>query len=149
MAGGTVRRKTDHGGTCLGRHRGHSTQAAESWDEAAECQALENRVAACVRDLLPGDVSLQTIAAALGDNAHTLQRKLATRGLTFRRLLDDCRRREALAALREPGISVAVLSRRLGYSHPAHLTRAFRRWTGETPSSYAARLAASKNPHLG
>ncbi|ERB51061.1 hypothetical protein N806_07625 [Rhodococcus sp. P27] len=41
----------------------------------------------------------------------------------------------AIAGLRR-GESVEVLSARLGFSEPSAFRRAFKRWTGDTPSSY-------------
>ena len=35
--------------------------------------------------------------------------------------------------LRNPGLSVAEIGYRLGYAEPAAFTRAFTRWTGQSP----------------
>ena len=41
--------------------------------------------------------------------------------------------------LRDPERSLGEIAFALGYSDQAHLTRAFRRWTGECPSEYRQR----------
>jgi len=38
-----------------------------------------------------------------------------------------------------PDLALVEISRLLGYSDPSHLTRSFRRWTGEAPSAYRRR----------
>lgn len=91
-----------------------------------------------IHQLLPSEPSILAVAAALSMNVRTLQRKLAGSGVSYRQLLDECRRRQAEAYLRRKDLSVAEVSRRLGYSDPAHFVRAFRRWTGHVPSTSRA-----------
>jgi AraC-like DNA-binding protein len=98
--------------------------------------ALEQQVVAAITRLLPTDPSLVAVAAALGISVRTLQRRLSARGLSYRCLLDDVRRQRAEVGLRHGEERIADISRRLGYSDPAHFVRAFRRWTGQPPSHY-------------
>ena len=76
------------------------------------------------------------IAGRLSMNVRTLQRRLAEEQLVFRSLLGECRRRQAIEALSAGRLSIAAIAARLGYSDPAHFARAFRAWTGRTPSGY-------------
>lgn len=56
--------------------------------------------------------------------------------MTFSALIDAERRRRALLLLRSRELSIQQIGERLGYSDVANFTRAFRRWTGKTPSAY-------------
>jgi AraC-like DNA-binding protein len=83
------------------------------------------------------------VAATLCMSSRTLQRHLTLWGLSFDEILDEYRKRRALAYLREGRYSITDIGFRLGYSDAAHFTRAFRRWTGGTPR--AALAAAQRN----
>lgn len=86
------------------------------------------------------------VADALGMNKRTLQRRLASEGTRFRDLLEGCRRDEAVNCLVDRGMPVHAVSARLGYSQPAHFARAFRRWTGRSPSDYAGNGPPADEP---
>jgi AraC-like DNA-binding protein len=81
-----------------------------------------------------GDVGMDRVARELGCGRQTLYRRLKAEGVTFEQVLDGLRRRLALRFVREPGVSVKELAYRLGYSDPAAFSRAFKRWTGRSPS---------------
>jgi AraC-like DNA-binding protein len=70
-----------------------------------------------------------------------LQRKLAEEGLAFEDLVDEMRRDLALRYLADPKIAVAEVAYLLGYSEPSPFNRAFKRWTGVTPSEARRRAA--------
>jgi len=80
--------------------------------------------------------TLANVAARLSLNVRTLQRCLGDEGLVFRDLLGECRHRHATDALSAGHLSIAAIARQLGYSDSAHFARAFRAWTGHTPSDY-------------
>ena len=61
--------------------------------------------------------------------------------MDFKTLVDDTRRRFALNYLRDPGHTLAEIAYLLGYSEVSAFNRAFRRWTGSTPSDYRRRVA--------
>jgi AraC-like DNA-binding protein len=71
-------------------------------------------------------------------SARTLQRRLGDSGTTYKELLDDTRRALALAYLSAPQHSVNEITYRLGFSSGSCFTRAFRRWTGQSPSDWRA-----------
>ena len=54
----------------------------------------------------------------------------------------------ATATLRMGTHSVSELGSQLGFSHVGAFTRAFKRWTGQTPSSYALDCKVPSH-HLG
>ncbi|WP_052699279.1 AraC family transcriptional regulator [Hyphomicrobium sp. 99] len=81
------------------------------------------------------------VAAKLGTTPRSLQRRLSQHGTSFADLVDELLLRHAKRLLRGSTVPVTDIAIQLGYSDPAHFTRAFRRWTGESPSAY--RHAAS------
>jgi len=88
-----------------------------------------------------GYASLGAVAAKLRMSARSLQRKLAGEGVTFDALVDDLRRDLALRYLADPKIAVAEVAYLLGYSEPSPFHRAFKRWTGLTPTEARRRAA--------
>jgi AraC-like DNA-binding protein len=74
-------------------------------------------------------------------SARTLQRKLGESGTTYKEILDDTRYALALAYLSAPRHSVSDVTYLLGFSAGSCFTRAFRRWTGQSPSDWRARAS--------
>jgi AraC-like DNA-binding protein len=85
--------------------------------------------------LASGDVGIDRIASALGTSRQTLYRRLKAEGITYEQLLDELRRRLAIRYMKE-GLSVKEAAYRLGFSEPAAFSRAFKRWTGRSPSMH-------------
>ena len=85
-----------------------------------------------------GEVGIERVARDLGYSRQTLYRRLKAEGVTYEQLLDGLRRRLALRFMRE-GLSVKDAAYRLGFSDPAAFSRAFKRWTGSSPSDMRTR----------
>ena len=86
--------------------------------------------------------SQEEVAEILNVSARTLQRKLGDSGTTFKEILDETRHALALAYLSAPQHSVGEVTYLLGFSCSSSFTRAFRRWTGLSPSDWRARCAS-------
>jgi AraC-like DNA-binding protein len=76
-------------------------------------------------------------------SARTLQRKLAEANTTYLQLVDDTRKDLALRYIEDPRRSLTDITFSLGFSQPSAFTRAFRRWTGLSPSEYRARTPSA------
>lgn len=76
------------------------------------------------------------IAKRLNMSTRTLARQLQKDGTSFRRLLEEARHRDACQMLESSPLEVSEIAGHLGYVNPANFTRAFRQWTGLTPSAY-------------
>lgn len=74
------------------------------------------------------------IAKKLGISERTLRRRLAEKGLTFQALQDSLRKEHALRLLETSNLSIEVIGRLVGYDDPHNFRRAFKRWTGITPT---------------
>jgi AraC-like DNA-binding protein len=96
--------------------------------------------------LSTGAIGIDSVARALGCSRQTLYRRLKAEGITFAQLLDGLRRRLALRFVREEGLSVKEAAWRLGFSEPAAFSRAFKRWTGQTPRAVNPDRR-SRSPH--
>lgn len=86
-----------------------------------------------------GDGSLSSVAELLRVSARTLQRRLAEEGATFDALRSRLRYESALAQLGR-GVPVSRVATALGYGSRTAFSRAFHRWTGTSPTAYAAGL---------
>jgi AraC-like DNA-binding protein len=85
--------------------------------------------------LLPsGEAGIEAVARAMGVSRQTLYRRLKEEGFTFEQVLDDLRHRLALRYVGRDGMSAKSAAYRLGFSDPAAFSRAFKRWTGRSPS---------------
>jgi AraC-like DNA-binding protein len=88
--------------------------------------------------LKTGQASIDRVAGDMGLSRQTLYRRLKEEGTTFEALLDKLRHRLALRYLRDERMSVKAASYRLGFSDPAAFSRAFKRWTGNSPRAALA-----------
>jgi AraC-like DNA-binding protein len=107
---------------------------------------LLDRVRAQLAPGPDGYADLERVAAGLLMSGRTLKRKLHERGTTFRALLDDARFRHARHLLENPDLDIQQVAAALGYRDPACFTRAFRRWSGQTPSQARAERKAAEQP---
>lgn len=105
------------------------------------------QVRARLLELLPGGTpSLETVAAALACNPRTLQYRLTRQGTSFSEILDEVRATLARRYVQQSQQPFSTLAYALGFSEPSHFNRAFKRWTGETPSRYRALAGAPSLP---
>lgn len=95
------------------------------------------RVKSSIIDLLPsGNVNDEQIAAELSMSTRSLQRKLKKKETTFKQLLTEVRQELADKYIRNNQLSLTEISFMLGFSEVSSFSRAFKRWTGESPSEY-------------
>ena len=97
-----------------------------------------------VRDVLMqrlpyGESSERVVATLLNLSVRALRQKLVDSGKTYKDMLDDTRREWALAYLGKSDGSIDAAAYLLGYSSTAGFFRAFRRWTGLSPTGWRAR----------
>jgi AraC-like DNA-binding protein len=108
------------------------------------CHTDQASIPARVREVLMqrlsyGEPSEREVATLLRLSVRALRGHLVGRGNTYRDILDASRRERALAYLGKPHASVDAATYLLGYSSTAAFSRAFRRWTGLSPSQWRAR----------
>jgi AraC-like DNA-binding protein len=110
-------------------------------------------VANMARSLLRGgEFAPPQVAKILGLHARTLQRRLHDEGTSFEKIKDDARREWAQSLLVQPAVSLTQIALMLGYADASAFSRSCRRWFGEAPRTYRARLTGgrrkSESPRL-
>jgi len=95
-----------------------------------------------IQRLPASEPSQEEVAESLNMSARTLQRKLSDCRTTFKEILDETRHALALEYLSAAQHSVAEITHLLGFSRSSSFTRAFRRWTGLSPSTWRAESAS-------
>ena len=100
---------------------------------------LGGRVRRELAQRLAEGVSIERTAKSLSLSVRTLRRRLEQHGLSFQRLLEEVRQTRASEYLSHSDESVEHIAERLGYADPSNFRRAFRRWTGLTPSRFRAK----------
>lgn len=106
-------------------------------DLAARCKSY------LLHQLTSGAPIESDLATAMGMSRRTLQRRLGGLGLSYQQLLDETRHdlaRRYLACASESITEVAFL---LGFSEQSAFCRAFKRWTGQSPTAYRAERSAA------
>jgi AraC-like DNA-binding protein len=102
--------------------------------ELERTRSVRGRVEAQLLPVLhTGRAEMDTVATALGLSRPTLYRRLKAEGVTFEQVLDDLRRRTAHQYLAGRKVSVNEIAYLVGFSDPAAFSRAFKRWTGQSP----------------
>ncbi|WP_319240145.1 AraC family transcriptional regulator [uncultured Propionivibrio sp.] len=99
-------------------------------DIVSRCKAF------LLRELTSGEPSAAALALALCMSQRSLQRRLAALGLTFQGILDETRHELARRYLDDSSKSVTEITFLLGFSEQSAFTRAFRRWSGMSPTGY-------------
>lgn len=82
-----------------------------------------------------GNAGVGDLAAALGMSVRAVQRVLRDEGTSWTRLVDEARRAALLRLLKE-GHSLDVVAQKLGYHDASSVSRAARRWFGESPKRW-------------
>ncbi|WP_025804538.1 AraC family transcriptional regulator [Pseudomonas chlororaphis] len=95
-------------------------------------QAVERAIS---RDLTQGS-HIEQVASDLNMSGRTLRRRLSEHDLTFEALLEQVRRARTLSLLANPQLSIERITEAVGYSDVRSFRRAFKRWTGLSPSAY-------------
>ena len=91
--------------------------------------------------LLTRQFGIDHVAEVLGIHSRTLHRRLRTCNTSFHELVDECRFGVACQMLESSAMHNAQIADLLGYSDARAFGRAFKRWSGTTPSSWRAHYA--------
>jgi AraC-like DNA-binding protein len=103
------------------------SQLLHAVDEALVCPAFEQ------------------LAQNFHVSAQTLRRRLKEEGTSYPQIKDELRRDLAIEKLVVQGLRVVEVARILGFSEPQSFSRAFKSWTGESPSDYQRRHSCGQS----
>jgi AraC-like DNA-binding protein len=76
------------------------------------------------------------VARIFSMHPRTLNRRLKALGTSFRQLVGDLRYDIAKHLLSDDDMSMIKISNTLGYANASEFTRAFKRWSGKTPTTW-------------
>ncbi len=88
-----------------------------------------------------GTISMDKVARDLAMSRQTLYRRLKDEEITFAEIHDDLRRRMAMEYLSGQKVTVNETAYLLGFSEASSFVRAFKRWTGLSPTAYLNQAA--------
>ena len=112
--------------------------------EASIDHELPDRIRRALRALVTaGRGSRDEVARLVSMHRRTLNRRLEAHGTTFQALADEVRFHVACQLLRDTRMPLAQIAATFDYADASAFTRAFRRWSGVTPSDWRATPAGS------
>ena len=91
-----------------------------------------------------GDISLERVAGPLNISPRHLRRKLSQESTSYEQLVDEVRRETAIRMIGEGELSLTSIAYELGFLDPSSFTRAFRRWTNMSPTSFRQQQVAER-----
>ncbi len=80
--------------------------------------------------------SIESVAGNFNLSVRTLQRKLKEEGVSFLQIVHEVRKSLAIRYIQKSTSSIKEISTFLGYAEPSGFVRAFKKWTGKTPSEH-------------
>jgi len=104
------------------------------------------RVRGAIFEELPsGEASLERTASLLNMSGRTLARKLADEGQSFKGLLSEIRRELAEKYIRDRSLTLTEISFLLGFSEMSSFSRAYKGWSGSSPSAHREALLSTSD----
>ncbi len=88
-----------------------------------------------------GDFGVASAAARANLSLRSAQRLAQDHGISLQKMIDDVRMETAKEILLDPSVDLQTLAALVGYSDDRSFRRAFKRWTGATPSQYRMGLS--------
>ena len=120
-----------------------SDQILEGMMKDLKKSDLISQVKKAIVDELPsGTPNEEEIARRMAVSARTLQRKLADENTSFRILVLEVRRDLAGKYIADKTMPLAEISYMLGFSDVSSFSRAFKKWMGDAPGAFRAKLQA-------
>ena len=105
--------------------------------EALYARDFPSQVQHMILTSLPtGQSNADQIAALFSIHPRTLSRRLQRYGTSFHQLADAARYEFSRQLLCDSGMNLGEISEIVGYSDASSFTKAFRRWSGMTPSQW-------------
>ena len=90
-----------------------------------------------IKDALPSGIpSIIQIGEYMGMSSRTLTRRLSENGITFRELVKQTQEKISKNLLKNSSSTVGEIAFQTGFSEQSAFNRAFKRWTGQSPTSF-------------
>lgn len=88
--------------------------------------------------LMVQDCSAKTVAASFSMHRRTFNRHLHAEGSSFNGMVNEVRFEISRRLITDSGMSLGQIAAALCFSEPSAFTRAFRRWSGQSPTAWRA-----------
>lgn len=98
--------------------------------------SLKNKIKKILINSREGFLNQEEVSRCLHLTPRTLRNKLKLEGTTFREITENARFELAKSYLGNTSIKIDQIAYLLDYNEPTHFIRAFKRWSGITPSKY-------------
>jgi AraC-like DNA-binding protein/mannose-6-phosphate isomerase-like protein (cupin superfamily) len=93
------------------------------------------------------DVTLPAVCAAINTSERSLRRAFTTdTGMSWQQYLLESRLIQAMSRLAQPEPTILSVATEVGFDTMSGFARAFRRYSGETPSAYRRRILSEPGP---
>lgn len=90
-----------------------------------------------IQDALPSGIpSIIQIGKHMGMSSRTLTRRLSDNGFTFRNLIKQTQEKTSKELLQKSSCTISEIAFQTGFSEQSAFSRAFKRWTGQSPIEY-------------
>lgn len=113
-------------------------QCEEALQHLTEDAGFACRVRRVIETSYPFPPKLARVAGTLFVSERTLKRRLQEEEASFQNLVDQVRLDRARELLANTSMTLSQIADALGYADAANFTRAFKRWTGASPSQFRA-----------
>jgi AraC-like DNA-binding protein len=80
--------------------------------------------------------AFESLCSELAMSPQVVRRRLADEGTSYQHIKDTIRCETARSLLANPDLSIMDVAVSTGFSEPAAFSRAFKKWTGESPAHY-------------
>lgn len=110
-------------------------------EEISRQPSFTTSVERAVYSAIPGGrASREDIASSLGVSVRTMQRKLQDNGTTYADVVKNVQYLLAVNYLKSSELSLEEISYLVGYNDQTSFSRAFKSWSGKSPSEFRAAL---------
>ena len=114
-------------------------QCEEALHTLTRDAGFSTRVRRVIETSHPFPPKLARVASTLFVSERTLKRRLHEESRSFQALVDEVRLERAGELLEGTAMNLSQIADALGYADAANFTRAFKRWTGVSPSQFRNR----------
>lgn len=117
----------------------------KTWLSSQAPNSFSDSLRLVMRSLINQQIfKIEQTAEILNTSPRTIQRRLLKEKTTYTHLTEQIRYEIAMEDMAHSNLNIKEISQKLGYSCPAHFTRAFRRWSGKTPTQFRPQLYGGK-----
>lgn len=120
----------------------HNEAVLQKRLDALQPDTVSRRLRRALEQCLPnGEPSAEVLAHGLHLSLRSLQRHLSDEGCSYEQVLAETRHGLAVQYLRDAACSISEIAYLLGFADSSSFSRAFKRWSGQSPSQYRDSLA--------